>query len=109
MIDAVLFDLDETLLDRSGAIHKFVADQYRRFAPALDRIGPKLFAERFLVMEDYGRIPKDQLYPALVAALGIKDVSADELLEDYREHYPSCAVLQPGPAKPLPPFAPTAC
>ena len=96
MINAVLFDLDETLLDRSGAIHNFVADQYGRFASALDRIGPKVFAERFLALEDYGRVPKDQFYPALVEKLGIKDISAAEMLEDYRQHYPSCAVLQPG-------------
>jgi len=29
-IDAVLFDLDETLLDRSGSLARFAADQHER-------------------------------------------------------------------------------
>jgi putative hydrolase of the HAD superfamily len=96
VIRAVLFDLDETLIARAGAIRVFVAAQYQRFAPRLANIDSALYAERFLAMEDNGRIPKDKLYPDFVAALGITGVSADELLEDYRTNYPNCAVLNPG-------------
>jgi putative hydrolase of the HAD superfamily len=47
-------------------------------------------------MEDNGRIPKEQLYPAFVTAMGIPGVGPDGLLEDYRRYYPECAVLNPG-------------
>lgn len=95
MIRAVLFDLDETLIIRAGAIRAFIAGQYERFA---DRLGvdAATYTGRFLDMEDNGRIAKDVLYPDFVAALGLRNVSADELLEDYRAIYPSCAVLNDG-------------
>lgn len=96
MIRAVLFDLDETLIIRAGAIRAFIAGQYERFAGRLGGIDAATYQSRFLDMEDNGRIAKDVLYPNFVAALGIKDVSAAELLEDYRAIYPSCAVLNEG-------------
>jgi putative hydrolase of the HAD superfamily len=96
MIDAVLFDLDETLISRAGAIRAFVADQYRRFERDLKGIDAPTYAERFLVMEDNGRIPKDQLYPAFVRALGVSDLDPATLLEDYRANYPNYAVLNRG-------------
>jgi putative hydrolase of the HAD superfamily len=96
MTKAVLFDLDETLILRSGAIRAFIADQYRRFAPELGRIDGAAYAARFLAMEDNGRIPKDKLYPEFVAALGITGVDAGTLLEDYRSRYPGFASLAPG-------------
>ena len=48
MTKAVLFDLDETLILRSGAIRAFIADQYRRFAPELGGIDGAAYAARFL-------------------------------------------------------------
>ncbi|MDR3476322.1 MAG: HAD family hydrolase [Devosia sp.] len=96
MVSAVLFDLDETLISRAGAIRAFVAEQYRRFEHQLEGIDGPTYAERFLVMEDNGRIPKDQLYPAFVEALGISSVDAPTLLEDYRANYPNHAVLNRG-------------
>lgn len=96
MIKAVLFDLDETLILRSGAIRAFIADQYRRFAADLGGIDGRTYADRFLDMEDNGRIPKDRLYPEFVAALGITGVAAGTLLEDYRSRYPSFASPAPG-------------
>jgi putative hydrolase of the HAD superfamily len=96
VIKAVLFDLDETLIVRAGAIRAFIAGQYRRYADRLGGIGAEDYAARFLAMEDNGRIPKEQLYPAFVTAMGITGVGPDELLEDYRRYYPECAVLNPG-------------
>ena len=96
VIKAVLFDLDETLIVRAGAIRAFIADQYRRFAAKLAGIDASAYAERFLAMEDNGRIPKDKVYPAFIAAMGITGVSPDMLLEDYRSNYANFAVLNPG-------------
>jgi putative hydrolase of the HAD superfamily len=96
MIKAVLFDLDETLILRSGAIRAFIADQYRRFAADLGALDGGTYTDRFLTMEDNGRIPKDKLYPEFVAALGITGVDAETLLEDYRSRYPGFASPAPG-------------
>ena len=96
MIGAVLFDLDETLIGRAGAIRSFINDQYEHFERRLNGIDAATYTRRFLVMEDNGRIAKDKLYPAFVAALGITGVSAEALLEDYRTRYPTYARFNPG-------------
>lgn len=96
MIKAVLFDLDETLILRSGAIRAFISDQYRRFAPRLGGIGEEQYRELFLETEKNGVIGKDVAYPEFVRLLGLTGVSSDELLEDYRQHYAEFASFSPG-------------
>jgi putative hydrolase of the HAD superfamily len=96
MITAVLFDLDETLIAREGAIRAFITDQYRRFAPDLGGLDESTYVEGFLAMEDNGRIPKDQLYPVFVNRMGIRRIDPAQLLEDYRTSYPTYAVMRPG-------------
>ncbi|HTJ56733.1 MAG TPA: HAD family hydrolase [Devosiaceae bacterium] len=96
MIKAVLFDLDETLILRSGAIRAFIKDQYARFAPRLGGIGEEEYIARFLETEMNGVIGKDVAYPKFVDLMGIAEVSSDELLEDYRQHYADFASPSPG-------------
>jgi len=96
MIKAVLFDLDETVILRSGAIRSFIKDQYARFAPALRGLSEQEFTESFLTTEKNGVIAKDLVYPELVRSLGIDGVSPDALLEDYRQRYPNYASPSPG-------------
>ena len=96
VIKAVLFDLDETLIQRSGAIRAFIKDQYARFATQLAGIGEGEYTSRFLDMEKNGIIGKDIVYPEFVEALGITDVSGDTLLADYRQNYANFASPSPG-------------
>lgn len=96
MIKAVLFDLDETLLTRAAAIRAFIADQYDRHGAGLTGIDRTSFIARFLVLEDGGRTAKAMVYPALTAELGIKAVSADDLLADYQSVYPHFVSLSTG-------------
>jgi putative hydrolase of the HAD superfamily len=96
MIKAVLFDLDETLILRSGAIRAFISDQYRRYATRLNGVSEAEYTTRFLEIEENGVIGKDITYPRVVAALGITGVASDELLEDYRLHYSDFASPSPG-------------
>ncbi|MEO8685667.1 MAG: hypothetical protein ABI414_12600, partial [Devosia sp.] len=58
MLEAVLFDLDETLLVRRAAIVAFIGDQYDRHAGSLADIDRDRFIARFLALEDEGRTPK---------------------------------------------------
>lgn len=95
MFEAVLFDLDETLIDRAPAIRAFVADQYRRCEAWLAAIGPERYAETFLEVEQFGRIPKKTVYPALAARLDLADGAAKVLLDDYTAFYPRYATLRP--------------
>ncbi|MCX5512183.1 HAD family hydrolase [Kaistia algarum] len=95
MIQAVLFDLDETLIDRAPAIRVFVADQYRRCAEVLAGVTAERYSEEFLEVEQFGRIAKKLVYPQLAAKLGLDDGAAEILLNDYTAHYPSYATLRP--------------
>ena len=96
MLKAVLFDLDETLLVRKAAIVAFIGDQYDRHAAALAGIGRERFVTGFLALEDEGRTPKAEVYPALAAEFGIVAPSAAQLLADYQALYPDYATLSPG-------------
>jgi putative hydrolase of the HAD superfamily len=96
VIKAILFDLDETLILRSGAIRAFIKDQYQHFAAELGAIEETHYVSRFLEMEKNGVIPKDVVYPAFVKELGITGVSSDTLLEDYRARYADFASPSPG-------------
>ena len=95
MFGAVLFDLDETLIDRAPAIRAFVADQYRRCETLLAGIAPERYAETFLEVEQFGRIAKKLVYPELATKLGLADGAAKVLLDDYTQYYPRYATLRP--------------
>jgi putative hydrolase of the HAD superfamily len=95
VIKGVLFDLDETLILRSGAIRAFIKDQYRKFAAELGGISEADYTGRFIEVEKNGVIGKDVVYPELVRELGITGVSSDTLLEDYRARYPDFASPSP--------------
>ena len=54
MVAAVLFDLDETLLDRTASVKAFLADQYARFAAVLDSIPLDVYRDRFMALDARG-------------------------------------------------------
>lgn len=90
MIAAVLFDLDETLLDRTGSLAEFLADQHARFGHCLGHVPFILFRDRFLALDARGRTPKSIVYSALLVEFGCSLELADTLLADYRDrccHY----------------------
>lgn len=83
-IRAVLFDLDETLLDRTNALVDFLADQHRRFSKRLGNAAFTTWRDRFLALDERGRVPKSDVYPALLAECGGDAACADALIEDYQ-------------------------
>jgi hypothetical protein len=48
MIAAVLFDLDETLLDRTTSLRAFLGDQYGRFGEQLGTASSEVWVDRFV-------------------------------------------------------------
>ena len=79
---AALFDLDETILDRSGSLKDFVTWQ----AAGMLRSSiedPSRFVERFIALDNNGRLWKDKVYESLVQEFGIVDWSVEELLSTY--------------------------
>jgi putative hydrolase of the HAD superfamily len=83
LIKAVLFDLDGTLLDRDTSVKKFVEDQHTRLSSVLSHIPKKIFAERFIELEQNGYVWKDKVYLKLAEELAVRRMPPGELLDDY--------------------------
>lgn len=89
---AALFNLDETLLDRSGSLHDFVSwqanDMLRTSVNHADK-----FIERFIMLDNKGMLWKDKVYASLIEEFNITDWSVDELLHVYWLTF--CAFCKP--------------
>lgn len=84
MVKAVLFDLDGTLLDRDTSVEQFISAQYDRLSDNLSHIPKNDYMTRFIELDCHGHVWKDKVYQALVAEFTIKNISWQELLEDYK-------------------------
>lgn len=84
MISAVLFDLDETLLDRNTSLVAFLSDQHARFAAGLGSGSLEAWRDRFLALDARGHVHKAVVYPSLLAEFHGDASLAETLLSDYR-------------------------
>ena len=83
MIDAVLFDLDETLFDRSSSLNAFVRHQFSNVEIG-DFSSLSEVAARFLELDRRGRVSKLDVYGTLLGEIGNPDESLiKDLFDDY--------------------------
>jgi putative hydrolase of the HAD superfamily len=87
MVQAVLFDLDGTLLDRDTSIKQFVTAQYDKLINHLSYIPRAAYINRFIELECRGHVWKDKVYQELVAEFEIKKLSWQTLLQDYETQF----------------------
>jgi len=83
MIQAVLFDLDGTLLDRDESVKKFVDNQYDRLGSYLGHIPREKYMTRFIELDSRGYVWKDKVYQQLVEEFNIVKIDWEYLLQDY--------------------------
>lgn len=83
MIEAVLFDLDGTLLDRDASLEAFVKDQHKRLDRWLGHVPEDAYLARCLELDQRGHVWKDEVYRRLVGELEIHGVGWDALLDDF--------------------------
>lgn len=83
MIDTVLFDLDETLLDRTASLKAFLRDQFEQEADYLGHVQSDEWCARFLVLDRRGHVHKSVVYPDILAEFGGRPEHARALLSDY--------------------------
>jgi haloacid dehalogenase superfamily, subfamily IA, variant 3 with third motif having DD or ED/haloacid dehalogenase superfamily, subfamily IA, variant 1 with third motif having Dx(3-4)D or Dx(3-4)E len=81
-IQAVLFDLDGTLLDRDSSLLAFVSHQHDRI-PALQAVEKEPFVQRFIELDNHGYVWKDKVYQQLIEEFGIVDLDWADCLNDY--------------------------
>ncbi len=83
---AALFDLDETILDRSGSLRDFANWQATEI-PDSSISNTTLFVERFIELDQNGVVWKDKVYESLICEFNIKGYSVEDLLNTYLERF----------------------
>jgi putative hydrolase of the HAD superfamily len=97
MIDAVLFDLDETLTDRSASIARYAALFHRDFAGYLRGVSVAEVESTFVSLDERGYRPRDEVYAGIVKSLqwgSEPDVSV--VRTHWRTSFPTSAVGRVG-------------
>ena len=69
MIDTVLFDLDETITDRSASLAKYAALFHREFSGLLNAMAAEQIGEAFLALDNRGYRPREEVYAGIVETL----------------------------------------
>ncbi len=95
LIRALLFDLDETLHDRSGSLPSFLENQYERFSARISPIALDEYVSVFLELDQDGRVWKDVVYAEMIRLFQLS-LSIEVLLHDYVTRYPIFARSFPG-------------
>jgi putative hydrolase of the HAD superfamily len=83
-IKAVLFDLDETILDRSRSLELFLtweASEYLNLSYA----DCERYIERFIELDDNGMGNKTEVYSTLWKEFGLYEHTAEDLTANYRD------------------------
>ena len=94
-IQAVVFDLDGTLLDRRQSFERFVRHQWERFADVLQTADQEQYVQTLIERDGDGYLPRKELFTGTMARFQLPSDLAGTLLNDYRAGFPSACVLFP--------------
>ena len=92
---AVLFDLDGTLLDRRRSFDRFIRGQWGRFSEFLRTIDQDRYLQALVALDRDGYAPRQHLFTGVVAEFGLPVHLAETLLNDYRAGFPAACALFP--------------
>lgn len=101
MIKAIIFDLDGTLLNRDASIEMFVDCQYDRLNIELSHIPKDTYIKRFIELDQRGYVWKDKVYQQLAAEFELKEITWEELLQDYLSQFKNHCMAFPNLKKML--------
>jgi putative hydrolase of the HAD superfamily len=100
-MQAVVFDLDGTLLDRRRSFERFVRAQWERFADVVGSLDQNKYVEILIDLDRDGYAPRKELFTGLIAQFELPSGLAETLLKDYRAGFPSACLLFPDAAPAL--------
>jgi putative hydrolase of the HAD superfamily len=100
-IQAVVFDLDGTLLDRRLSFARFVRHQWERFAHCLRTADQEQYVQTLVELDCDGYAPRRSLFTGVITRFALPSRVAEALLKDYRAGFPNACVLFPDAAQTL--------
>jgi putative hydrolase of the HAD superfamily len=100
-IQAVVFDLDGTLLDRRRSFERFVRHQWERFAHVLQTVNQEQYVQTLIELDRDGYAPRKELFTGMIVQFELPSGLAETLLSDYRAGFPSACLLFPDAAQTL--------
>ena len=92
---SILFDLDETLVDRSETMRRFLLEQYRRFGHLLN-VPKDAFVESVISHQKNGYENKRKAYELACAELSVAPHFGETLFVDFKGSYGFDAALFEG-------------
>ena len=97
MIDTVLFDLDETMTDRSASLASYASLFHRAFAELLGPISVEQIAATFIALDNRGYRPREEVYAGIVDKLSwVRAPDAAVIGEHWRMWFPRSAIGRVG-------------
>jgi putative hydrolase of the HAD superfamily len=94
-LKAILFDLDETLLDREQSLLNFISDQYDRLFTKYD-VNKEEFCLKFVELDQRGYVWKDVVYANLIKFFSLQHLCPEDLVKDYLLNFAGHATPFPG-------------
>ncbi|MBK1790909.1 HAD family hydrolase [Persicirhabdus sediminis] len=95
MIEHLIFDLDQTLVDRSSTLRKFVHNQHARLLAGRSELTAEDYWAGIQRFDKNGYASKSEMFEQTAEFLQLP-VPASELLEDFLSNYGADAVLFDG-------------
>jgi putative hydrolase of the HAD superfamily len=83
LIKDVLFDLDETLLDRDTTVEAYLKDQCRRCN--LNHVPFRAYRDRFRELDEHGYADKQKAFQTLIMEFDLS-ASIEESVADFRQN-----------------------
>jgi putative hydrolase of the HAD superfamily len=101
VIEAVLFDLDGTLIDRDLTVSAVLARQVERFAQLIPATQASAFTRRVTALDAHGHRDKRAVYATIGAEFGFDAAAVADLVASFWAEYPGCCHLDAAAADTL--------
>ena len=95
MLQAVLFDLDGTLLDRLSCLRVYLYGQVERLANNLHAPPFGAYMERVIELDAHGHADKGELFRSIERDFALSFGTWQKLLDDFLTYFPHVCVPFP--------------
>lgn len=93
--DAVLFDLEQTLVDRNATFSNFLRSQYAQFEPLLTAVDKDEYVRSILLLDNKGYADEATIYQSFTEQFGLAPHLGMLLYNQYLDFYGQRPVLFP--------------